>query len=86
LLKAPFSLLPLFLSNANTFLKNDIALKPIVGSEMTKYSPVGSRQHRMNEKEQISDDVGDRGRRIRKLKKGMKFFVLIKDAVMRLTC
>jgi len=43
----------------------------------------------MNEKEQISDDVGDRGRRIRKLKKGMKFFVLIKDAVMRadvLTC
>jgi len=42
----------------------------------------------MNENERIYG-VGERGRRIRKLKKGMKFFVLIKDAVMRadvLTC
>jgi len=42
----------------------------------------------MNENERIYG-VGECGRRIRKLKKGMKFFVLIKDAVMRadvLTC
>jgi len=50
-----------------------------------EYSPIRSWQSRMNENERIYG-VGERGRRIKKLKKGM---MLIKDAVMRadvLTC
>jgi len=65
-----FYLLKLWLIVANRFIPK---------TENT--SPVRSWQSRMNENERISD-VGECGIRIIKLKKGMKFCVLIKGAVI----